>query len=34
MGEASAYAWVLFIAVMIITVIQFKVQDKWVNYDA
>ena len=33
MGEAASYAWVLFAIVFVITVIQFKLQDKWVNYD-
>lgn len=34
MGEASSYAWVLFAFVFIVTIIQFKLQNKWVNYDA
>lgn len=33
MGMASAEAVVLFGIIMIITVIQFKLQKKWVNYD-
>ena len=33
MGEAASYAWVLFAVVFVITMIQFKLQDKWVNYD-
>lgn len=33
MGEAAAYAWVLFAVVFVITIFQFKLQDKWVNYD-
>jgi len=33
MGEASSYAWVLFVFVFVVTAIQFKAQDKWVNYD-
>ena len=33
MGEAASYAWLLFIVVMAITLLQFKLQDKWVNYD-
>ncbi|RXZ81723.1 sugar ABC transporter permease [Paenibacillaceae bacterium] len=32
MGYASAMAWILFILVFIITVIQWKAQQKWVNY--
>ncbi|GHV26168.1 sugar ABC transporter permease [Clostridia bacterium] len=34
MGEASSWAWILFVVVFIITIIQFRLQDKWVNYDA
>ena len=34
MGEASAYAWVLFVVIMLVTAIQFSVQKKWVSYDA
>lgn len=33
MGEAAAYAWLLFFVIMAVTLIQFKLQDKWVNYD-
>lgn len=33
MGMASAESVVLFIMIMIVTGIQFKLQDKWVNYD-
>lgn len=33
MGEAASYAWALFVVVFVITMIQFKLQDKWVNYD-
>ena len=33
MGEASASAWLLAIMIMIITVINFAVSRKWVNYD-
>ena len=33
MGMASAESVVLFIMIMIVTAIQFKLQDKWVNYD-
>lgn len=32
MGKASAMAWILFIIVLIVTVIIFKTQDKWVTY--
>lgn len=34
MGEAAAYAWVLFFVIFIITGVQFALQKKWVNYDA
>ena len=34
MGEASAYAWLLFAVVFILTGIQFALQKRWVNYDA
>lgn len=33
MGEASAEAIVLFGMIIIVTAIQFKLQNKWVNYD-
>lgn len=33
MGEASAEAIVLFVMIMIVTAIQFKLQNKWVYYD-
>lgn len=33
MGEAASYAWLLFIVVMAVTMLQFKLQSKWVNYD-
>jgi len=33
MGYASAYAWVLFLIIFIITMIQLKLQKRWVNYD-
>jgi len=34
MGYASALAWVLFMAVLIMTLIQFKVAGRWVYYEA
>ncbi|MCQ2457687.1 MAG: sugar ABC transporter permease [Clostridia bacterium] len=34
MGMASAYSWLLFIMIFVLTVIQFRLQKKWVNYDA
>ena len=33
LGLASAIAWVLFVIILLITVIQFIGQKKWVNYD-
>lgn len=32
MGNASASAWILFAFIFILTLIQFKVQNKWVQY--
>ena len=32
MGYASAQSWILFIIIMVITLIQFRGQKKWVNY--
>lgn len=34
MGLASEYSWILFALIMVFTAIQFKLQRKWVNYDA
>lgn len=34
MGYAAAYSWVLFIIIFIVTSIQFKLEKRWVNYDA
>ncbi len=34
MGMASAYSWILFVLILIFTVVQFRLQKKWVNYDA
>lgn len=34
MGMASAYSWILFIMIFILTMVQFALQKKWVNYDA
>lgn len=33
MGYASALAWLLFVIIMLITVIQFRVSNRWVHYD-
>jgi len=32
-GYASALAWLLFLIIMVITVIQFRASNRWVNYD-
>lgn len=34
MGLASAYSWVLFALIMVFTALQFRLQKRWVNYDA
>jgi multiple sugar transport system permease protein len=34
MGYASAYSWLLFIIIFVLTIIQFKLQRKWVHYDS
>lgn len=34
MGYASAIAWVLFLIILVITVIQFKLADRWVYYES
>lgn len=33
MGYASAVAWLLFAMIMLITLVQFRVSNRWVNYD-
>lgn len=33
MGYASAYSWVLFMIIFVITIVQMKLQNRWVNYD-
>lgn len=33
MGYASAYSWILFAILLVLTGIQMKLQKKWVNYD-
>jgi multiple sugar transport system permease protein len=33
MGYASTLAWILFIIIMAITFVQFRVSSRWVNYD-
>lgn len=34
MGIASAYSWILFALIGVFTLVQFRLQRKWVNYDA
>lgn len=33
MGYASAIAWVVFLVIVVITVVQWKLQQKWVHYE-
>jgi multiple sugar transport system permease protein len=33
MGYASAMAWVLFVIVLLFTILQFKLSDRWVFYE-
>ncbi len=33
MGTAAAYSWILFAILLILTMVQMKLQKKWVNYD-
>ncbi|NNJ13374.1 sugar ABC transporter permease [Chloroflexales bacterium ZM16-3] len=33
MGYASAIAWILFVIIMAISFVQFRVSDRWVNYE-
>jgi multiple sugar transport system permease protein len=33
MGYASALSWVLFVIILMITVIQWRLQKRWVFYD-
>jgi multiple sugar transport system permease protein len=33
MGYASALAWILFLIIMVITFVQFRVSSRWVNYE-
>lgn len=34
MGYAAAVAWVLFLAVFLVTLLQWKLQGRWVDYEA
>lgn len=33
MGMASAYSWILFAILLLLTFLQMKLQKKWVNYE-
>jgi len=33
MGYASALAWVLFLVILILTIVQFKIANYWVYYE-
>lgn len=33
MGYAATWSWILFIIILVFTLVQFKLQRKWVNYD-
>ena len=33
MGYASAFSWILFAILFVLTAIQMKFQNRWVNYD-
>jgi len=32
MGYASAVSWLLFVAILAVTAVQFRLQKRWVNY--
>jgi multiple sugar transport system permease protein len=32
-GYGSAISWLIFLMILVVTVVQFKMQDRWVNYD-
>lgn len=33
MGSATATAWVLFVIILLVTIVQFRVQKRWVHYE-
>jgi multiple sugar transport system permease protein len=33
MGDAAVYSWILFTVVFVVTIVQFKFSNRWVNYD-
>ncbi|MBD2843747.1 sugar ABC transporter permease [Paenibacillus sp. IB182496] len=33
MGYASSFSWILFVIIFVFTVVQFRLQKKWVHYD-
>lgn len=32
MGYASAMSWLLFVVILAVTLVQFRLQNRWVNY--
>lgn len=34
MGYASAYSWLLFVIIFVLTMIQMKLQNGWVHYES
>jgi len=34
MGYASSFSWILFVIIFLFTIVQMKLQKKWVHYDA
>ena len=34
MGYASAYSWLLFVIIFALTLVQMKLQNKWVHYES
>jgi multiple sugar transport system permease protein len=33
MGYATAFSWILFVFIFVATIIQLKLQNKWVHYE-
>lgn len=34
MGRACAIAWIIFIIIVILTILNFKISNKWVYYES
>ena len=32
-GYGSAISWLILIMILVVTVVQFRIQNRWVNYD-